>query len=150
MSWGVFKAKRSHISRGRLTTGGLQDGVGDVHNHLLTHVQRWLHDDVGNAELDLDLKPDQNKNHMQLTHFSGCDEGAADTESWSFKIFIVKKQNGNYNKSFSCQGKEQITAELQDPFWNWAVVKMREALYTFAKIQSHLHYLWQLHQLNIR
>ena len=81
MSWDVFKAKRSHISRGRLTTGGLQDGVGDVHDHLLTHVQRWLHDDVGNAELDLDLKPDQNKNHMQLTHFSGCDEGAADTGS---------------------------------------------------------------------
>ena len=27
-----------------------------------------------------------------------------------------------------------------------AVVKMREAVFAFAKIQSHLHYLLQLHQ----
>ena len=30
-----------------------------------------------------------------------------------------------------------------------AVVKMREAMFTFAKIQSHLHYLLQLHQSNV-
>ena len=47
-----------HKSAHALTTGGLQDGVGDVHDDLLTHVQRGLHDDVGNAELDLHLKPD--------------------------------------------------------------------------------------------
>ena len=45
--------------------------------------------------------------------------------------------------SFGCQGKQWITVELQDPFCDQAIVKMRKAMFTFAKIQSHLdlHYL---------
>ena len=57
------------------------------------------------------------------------------------------RKNGNYNKSF---GEEWITVELQDPFSDWAVVKMRESVFAFAKIQSHLRSLLQLHQFNVR
>ena len=46
-------------------------------------------------------------------------------------------------KSFGCQGDKWITVELQDPF-------MWGAVFAFAKIQSHLRYLLQLHQSNIR
>ena len=37
-------------------------------------------------------------------------------------------------KSFGCQGDEWITVELQDPFCDWAVVKIMEAVFAFAKI----------------
>ena len=59
------------------------------------------------------------------------------------------RKNSNYSNSFGYQGKEQITVELQDPFCNWAAAKMMEAMFTFAKIQSHLHHLLQLHQSNV-
>ena len=53
------------------------------------------------------------------------------------------------NKSFGCQDEEWITVELQNPFCVRAVVKMREAVFAFAKIQLHLCYLQQLHQSKI-
>ena len=56
----------------------------------------------------------------------------------SIKVTVAK--NNNYNKSFGCQGEKWITVKLQDPFCNWAVVKMREAMFAFAKTQSHLCY----------
>ena len=42
-------------------------------------------------------------------------------------------KNSNYNKSFGCQGEEWITVELQDPFCNWAIVKMREAVFALCQ-----------------
>ena len=49
------------------------------------------------------------------------------------------RKNGNYNRTFGCQGEEWVTVELQDPFCDWAVVKMREIVFAFgfafAKIQ---------------
>ena len=60
------------------------------------------------------------------------------------------RKNGNYNKSFGCHGEEWITVELQAPFCDRAVVKMRETVFAFAKIQSHLRSLPQLHQSNVR
>ena len=66
----------------------------------------------------------------------------------STKVIVAK--NGNYNKSFGCHGEEWITVELQAPFCDRAVVKMRETVFAFAKIQSHLRSLPQLHQSNVR
>ena len=43
--------------------------------------------------------------------------------------------------SFGCQGKQWITVELQDPLCDQAIVKMKEAMFAFGKIQSHLCYL---------
>ena len=56
-------------------------------------------------------------------------------------------KSGKFNKSFGCQGKEQISrsVKLQDSFQDWAVVKNRGSVFTFAKIQLHLCYLIQLH-----
>ena len=57
-------------------------------------------------------------------------------------------KSGKLNKSFGCQGKEQISGsvELQDPFRDWAVVKKkRQSVFTVAKIQLRLCCLIQLH-----
>ena len=79
-----------------------------------------------------------------LSFIRGCSDGILHiTEGSKYKSKCRK--NGNYNKSFDCQGEEQITVELQDPFCNWAVVKMRETMFAFAKIQSNLCYLLHIH-----
>ena len=40
-----------------LTTVSFHDCIGHIYDHFLTHIQCWFHNDVGNIELDLDLKP---------------------------------------------------------------------------------------------
>ena len=50
----------------------------------------------------------------------------------------------------AAMAKSGSTVELQAPFCNRAVVKMRETVFAFAKIQSHFRSLLQLHQSNVR